>query len=124
MKKILVLVFLFVSVGLFADELSIEAQAVRESMPDTYGIIKTRASVEWGSDYAMVVYEINKQAKGLVECAAFMQDDADLFVQCYLKWTDHPDLVTSGEVSCMLAPTDWSMVSWEYKKQASARAAY
>ena len=59
---ILTLVMILMAISANA-QLEQVAQAVKNTSPQKYGLIKAYAEQQFESDYTMVVYSINKQAK-------------------------------------------------------------
>lgn len=122
MKKILiVLVLLTASTLVFADGLNGYAESIKDAAPETYNAIATRAILEWGSDHAMIVWEINQQCEAFIEGMTLFDKDRELFVKCVLEWCDDRDAV---QEDIMTASIDWRMVIWEFNRQYGAKNAY
>lgn len=108
MKKILFTIILLLTAFMVAGQgLNKEAEMLKNaSDTELYESIKKRALNKWGSDYDMVVFEINKQAKSLLKFYQEMQKweedspEYEILIRAYQKW---------GE--------DYDMVVYEYTKQ-------
>ena len=122
---------------LFGEGLGINAQNIKKISPDGYEIIKAMAVDEWGTDHSMVLYEINNQCNAAIEMITILFDKGDLMLfaeaviawsikstdvqnmNIIIAWTDGADMS-----SIFTLFVDWSMVSYEYKKQISAAKSY
>lgn len=110
MKKLLIIIaLLFTAVS--HGQLNAEAKvlAASEQFQKDYNIIKTNAQERWGSDYEMVVYEINKQSKALFRLLDLIKQveegdvEYDILVDALARWE-----------------YDYEMVVYEYEKQVEA----
>lgn len=120
----------------FSQELDFNAKTIKEKYPDKYtNTIRTHAMSEWGTDYRMVVYEINKQSDALVELInAFKSEHTNIAYQAILKWSidgykEHnkeqfKEIQTFGLEQLLDFHCDWRMVKYTYDKQVKAKGAF
>lgn len=127
MKKIMFLLFIFAFIFNVsaADHLNKSAVYVKENSPQVYDVIKDYSEGKWGTDYGMVVYEINQQCEGLLNVFILLHDSTDaeetVIVNAIDKWCD-------GDVmnyeNPFLAPINWHMVVYTAREQIKAMGAY
>lgn len=79
MKKLIFLLLLLASTVVQAQSLNAEAKYLQktEATQEAYQKIENFAKNKWGRDYKMVVYEVNKQSKALVEILLIITQNDD-----------------------------------------------
>jgi len=123
-KRIFIVVFLVLTIGLFADGLNSNALLLKNNIPDTYQAIKNRAVGEWGDDHTMVVYVINKQSDALFEVLELTEVDEEIVIYAIYEWCDDKVRLEANPDDMFIIPIDWEMAAYTAKKQISAKAAY
>lgn len=135
-KTILILTAMLISVLIHAQGLNSNASYIKDSLQLDYEqTIRKHALVEWGDDYSMVVYEINKQADALFELIKiFESNNTNIVFKAIQEWsidgyksdniTNFKELKTFGLKQLIKLNCDWSMVKYEYDKQVKAKNAF
>ena len=122
MKKIsLVVLILLVGFALFADGLNDNAQYLKDTHPDIYEAIKTRAIGEWDNDHTMILYIINQQSTAIRECSRLVLEYKLIVETQMVAWCDG-DAYSYDEI--YEAPVDWTMVLYVSKMQIKAQGSY
>ncbi len=117
-------------------ELNSYASHIRENYPKEYDeTLKKYALLEWREDYSMVVYEINRQAEGIFALInQFVSDNTNIVINAILEWSrdgyydrnlkilEEIDSINLDNLLRMHC--DWTMVEYEYSKQAKAKRAF
>ncbi len=128
MKKIIVL--LLVLFTMLSAKVDPKATQLKKEFPVQYGYIKQVAVEEWGNQYNMISYEINKQSKAFYYMLyAFEPSDSKLFFDAVSKWTldgNHnlKEMKKSKSKSITVMgkfKVNWNMAKYEYDKQVKAR---
>lgn len=120
-KTIIALIILVSASSASFAQLKSDATMLKKEMPKSYDAIRTFAVAEWGSDHNMVVYEINKQAKAMIDMLSTPNKNDSIFLEAYTKWTEKN--VSTLRIS-ENPTTNWNMVLYEYKKQTKASSSY
>lgn len=140
MKKLILAILLnlfFLNIGL-AQELSINSKLIREKYNYEYEyIFKHYAVKEWGEDYAMVLFEINRQSDSFIELINKLKsENLSIFKNAILEWSregykeenlrkmreeGNSIFITSKLIKLK---TDWSMVKFEYDRQVKAKESF
>jgi len=122
--------------SLFAQELESQASYIKDNYPDDYQTtIRKHALEEWGNDFSMVVYEINKQSEALFELVnAFESDNTNIAFRAIQEWSidgylssnieKFKKIKTFSVENLIKLHCDWSMVKYEYDKQVKAKNAF
>jgi hypothetical protein len=135
-KLVLIFVAMLITVAAKSQGLESNGQYIKDNFPNAYEkTIKKHALAEWGNDYSMVVYEINKQSDALVSLIdKFESDNTNIAFQAIQEWSidgykssniekfrnmDTFDLKSLIKFHC-----DWSMVKYEYDKQVKAKNSF
>ena len=137
--SLIITIMVFIAASIAAEGLTTEALVLKESYPQGYQVIVGHAEDKWGSDYSMVVYQINKQVKAFAQCFDKFGNpngDTNLWVIAYYRCSidgtasDNLDLLIAaldgngsiGDLST--ANVNWEMMIFEYEKALAARSAY
>lgn len=122
MKNLLAILFL---IPFFAQSQTLcnEAYFLKTDRPSIYETIESEAKKEWGNDFNMVVYEINKQSTALLDFTDLFQHfksegnkkGMEIMSQALMKWTE-------GEFKDLSSRVDWNMVMHEANKQLQSWA--
>jgi hypothetical protein len=140
MKKLIFAILLnmfFLNIGL-AQELSINSKLIREKYNYEYEyVFKHYAVKEWGEDYAMVLFEINRQSDSFIELINKLKsENLSIFKNAILEWSregykeenlrkmreeGNSIFITSKLIKLK---TDWSMVKFEYDRQVKAKESF
>ena len=135
-KSILILALLFTSSIIHCQELKSNASYIKSNYSADYETtVKKHAVEKWNDDYSMIVYEINKQADALVNLIKeFETENTNIVFKAMLKWSIEGyesnntskinELKTFGLEQLITFDCDWSMVSYEYKKQVKAKSSF
>lgn len=137
MKKLVIFigfVLLFLSPGF--GQLNSQAQYIRENFPNQYEqTIRKYAVDEWGTDYTMIVYEINKQSEALFSLiGSFESQHTEIVLNAIREWS-HPgyeshnlELFRQMEVfdleNLMEFHCNWPMVKYIYDRQVKAKESF
>lgn len=137
MKKLFLLIIIaFITVGLNAEGLKVNASHIKKSYPTEYeSTIKKHAVEEWKIDFSMVVYEINKQSDALVELIdEFKSENTNIAFRAIQEWSIEgyksanikvfEEITTFGLKYLLKMHCDWSMVKYEYDKQVKAKNSF
>jgi len=137
-RRFFTLIFIILAVMLTAEGLTGNAVAIKESYPEGYEVIKERAIQEWGTDHAMVLYEINKQCDSVLNVlglAIAETGDLSVFMGAVEDWSASGTVLSNleklnswlnGEDFYIIFTMrcDWAMVEYEYNKQMESAGAY
>jgi hypothetical protein len=140
MKKILLLLLLnifFLNIGL-AQELSINSKLIREKFNYEYEYnFKHYAVKEWEQDYAMVLFEINRQSDSFIELINKLKsENLPIFKNAILEWSrdgykeeNIRKMREEGNSIFIMnklikLKVDWSMVKFEYDRQVKAKESF
>lgn len=118
MKKITILIALIVIAQFgFSQALCSDAQILKKDMPELYSGIYDRAVEEWGSDAAMILWEINNQSEAYMDLGRDPDLITTVFESAYDEWYDpsYP-----GWAHYDYGRADWVMIRWEYDRQLDA----
>lgn len=132
--------FTVLAINLFAavpsGELTENAKYIKENHNAEYELtIKKNALAEWGNDFKMVVYTINRQSDALVELVKiFEKDNTQIFYDAMLEWSTDgwkeknkavfQEMSSMSIASLMKLNCDWKMVLYIYKRQVKAKNAF
>jgi len=137
--SLIITIMVLMATSVAAEGLAVEALAIKEMYPIGYQVIVDHAEQEWGSDYTMVVHQINKQTKANVECLGIWSSggiDMQLWSDAYQKWSYEGSLAKNidllvaffdnktGWAGLLSADVDWEMIAYTYKKELAAKSAY
>ncbi len=138
MKKrisILAVLLTILVIGIWANKLNDEALQVQRTDPGGYLVIKEAAIEDHPYDYALQLWEINRQCKAFVE--VFLNDDqvdSDVLMLAHVEfikvtqeeWAALVDVAIREHkpYAFLYGPTDWAMVQWEYDRQMKARGSF
>jgi len=137
MKKILFIMLLtFTMVSIFSQGLNTAADYIKTNYSSKYQeTIRKHALNEWGSDYTMVVYEINTQSDALVDLInMFESDNTQILFEAMKNWSY--DGYETSTVNLFKQLTivnleemikfhcDWVMVKYQYNNQAKAKNSF
>lgn len=120
MKRIFILFLFLFSFSVQSQELSPQAKSLKDSKTETYNAVKNFAINKWEDDHDMIVYEINKQTESLFEALKLSESNMSIFSKALNKWGDN----INAENVLKNSTIDWSMVTYEMKKQIKAKNAY
>lgn len=123
---------------LFGEGLGKNARYIKEFCPDGYEIIKAEAVNVWGSNYSMVLFQINTESDSLTEVIQLLSEkdgDLEIFTRAVVNWSAKGTSAKNamiiatwtyqGEFSSIYGiATNWSMVLFEYEYQISAANSY
>jgi|688.fasta_scaffold153446_4 hypothetical protein len=140
MKKLIFAILLnlfFLNIGL-AQELSINSKLIREKYNYEYEYnFKHYAVKEWGEDYAMVLFEINRQSDSFIELINKLKSEhLSIFKNAILEWSREGykeenlrKIREEGNSIFIMSKliklkTDWSMVKFEYDRQVKAKESF
>lgn len=135
-RTILFILIIFMIGSTNAQSLDYNASYIRKNYESDYeATIKKHALAKWGTDYDMVVYEINKQSDELVALIdVFESDNTNIAYEAVQKWShdgyensniaQFKKLETFGLEELLKMHCDWSMVKYEYDKQVKAKSAF
>lgn len=119
-----------------AQGLNSNGSYIKINYPDEYETtIKKQALKEWGDDYSMVVYEINKQADALFQLIDnFQSENTNIVFKAIQEWSIEgynghniklfKEMKTFGLKELIKLRCDWSMVKYEYDKQVEAKNSF
>jgi len=136
MNKIAITAILILCSVFTQAQLGTSAKYFKQNYPTEYeSTIKRHALQEWGEDYTMVVYEINKQADAIVDiCTQFESKHTRQLVGAIREWsidgyvTHNLEQVKAMKVvdrkTLIKIYCDWSMVKYEYSKQVKAKGSF
>lgn len=119
---------LFFSASLTAQGLNAPATELKDSQNPIYDSMKERAISKWRNDHAMIVYEINTQAKAFQDIGVLLINENNspealkLFYSCVLKWSNGEVDPQKGVLNN--STVDWAMVHYEFKNQLKAKKSY
>ncbi len=138
MKKTNLIIFILLlttSIIYGASSLNFNASQIKTNYPIQYeNTIKRNASENWGSDYSMVLYEINKQSDDLMGLVKkFESQYTGIVRNAIIDWSidgyanKNSNLLNALSVfnleGLIALNCDWSMVEYEYDKQVKANSA-
>ena len=97
--------------------------------------IRKHAVEEWGEDFSMVIYEINKQSDALTTLIqSFKSTNTNIVFRAIQQWSIEgykeknikvfSSMSSFGLKDLLKMHCDWSMVKYEYNKQSKAKSAY
>ena len=127
---------IFLTSSVTAQGLDANAAHIKKTFPNAYqDTIRKHAVSEWGDDFTMVVYEINKQADALVELInTFKSENTDIAFRAIQEWSLSGHVESNIErfraidsfdlKSLVVFQCDWSMVKYEYDKQLEAKNSF
>ena len=122
MKKTLFIAsLLLITFSLFSEGLNLDAEYLKSSYPTIYEAVKERAIGEWEEDHTMILFEINRQSKALLECNDLLEYEVAIINRQIVEWCDY-DIRDYEDF--YLAPIDWAMVLFVSKNQIKARGNY
>lgn len=133
MKTLLLLLLTTSAIG---QELSGTGKYVKENYSKQYeATIKKHALLEWGTDYNMVVWEINSQVDALIELIQTFETKHTRVVFDAIREWSQDGYEGANEKIIKAMPNfsitellrlhcDWKMVVWEYKKQVKAKGSF
>ena len=137
MKKLFTLLLLTAMViSANSQELEVNAKHIKEKYSSDYtATIRKYAVQEWGDDYQMIVYEINKQCDALVDLVnEFKSENTNIAYKAILEWSqdgyetknsqEFQKIKVFGVEQLLKLHCDWQMVKYEYDKQAKAKNAF
>ncbi len=119
-----------------AQGLNSNGSYIKKNYPNEYETtIKKQALKEWGDDYSMVVYEINKQADALFQLIEnFQSGNTNIVFNAIQEWSIEgfnsrniklfKEMKTFGLKELIKLHCDWSMVKYEYDKQVKAKNSF
>lgn len=114
MRKLILLVMLFMTVATTMAQLNTQAETVKQEFPETYSKIRKGAVDKWDSNHKMIVYEINGQCEAYFKLGDYIQRldyDKELMLDAIVKWSE------DGIVN-------YKMVIYTYKNQIKAKGVY
>jgi hypothetical protein len=139
MKKVfsgLLFMICFSNIGL-AQELNTNAKMIKEKFNYEYeNNFKIFAVKEWKDDFAMVVYEINRQSDSYVEMVNKLKTEhTTIFFNALNEWAregyKEDNLRKMREEfkpvsinNFIKLKVDWSMVKYEYDRQVKAKESF
>ena len=139
MKKIflaLLLNFFFLNISI-AQELNKNARMIKEKFNYEYdNNFKYFALKEWKDDFAMVVYEINRQSDSYVELLDKLKPEySSIFLNALNEWARdgykeenlrkmREDFKPGNINNFIKLKVDWSMVKYEYERQVKAKESF
>ena len=140
MKKVILVILLnifFLNIGL-AQELSINSKLIKEKYNYEYeNIFKHYAVKEWEEDYAMVLFEINRQSDSFIELINKLKsENLPIFKNALLEWSREGykeenirKMKEEGNSIFLMSKliklkVDWSMVKFEYDRQVKAKDSF
>jgi hypothetical protein len=140
MKKLLLALLLniFYLNIVFAQELSINSKLIREKFNYEYEYnFKYFAVKEWEQDYAMVLFEINRQSDSFIELINKLKsENLPIFKNAILEWSrdgykeeNIRKMREEGNSIFIMnklikLKVDWSMVKFEYDRQVKAKESF
>lgn len=119
-----------------AQGLNANASYIKDNYSSDYeATLKKYALNEWGNDFSMVVYEINKQADALFQLIdEFKSENTNVAFGAIQKWSREgylnsnislfKKMDTFGLKELLKLHCDWSMVKYEYDKQVEAKKSF
>lgn len=134
-KTITTLALAFVAFAGLAQELSAESKFIKSNYVEGYDIIKVASLQEWGTNYNMVVYQINNETKALYGIInAFESDNTQTLYECMIKWSYEgkeahtkamfKNMKTFDLESALKFHVNWNMVLYNYNLQVKAKGAF
>lgn len=137
MKKIIVLIGLVIFPCMnIAQKLNSNAHYIKMNHTTQYEqTLKKYALAEWGDDFSMVVYEINKQADALFALInEFKSKNTQITFKAIQEWSINGYKSRNSELfkkmetfnleNLLKMHCDWSMVKYEYSKQVKAKNSF
>ncbi|MDX1828758.1 MAG: hypothetical protein R3342_04345 [Lutibacter sp.] len=137
MKKIIIFLVVSIMTNVASSQsLNSNASYIKNNYETEYeNIIKKHALNEWKDDFSMVVYEINKQADALIELiGAFKSENTNIAYKAIQEWSFDgyqsfninifKEMKSFGLKDLVKMQCDWTMVKYEYLKQAKAKNAF
>ncbi len=136
--NITTIIIFFVTVlnSAYGQSLSANAQFIKQKYPSAYeNNIKKFAILEWKEDYAMVLYEINKQSDAFASIYENLKSEhVEILFRAILEWSREGKRIANSKKLSQLKSLyfsdlidlecDWSMVKYEYEKQVKAKLAF
>jgi hypothetical protein len=136
MKKIIFTIMLFSSFLVNGQSLKSNASNIKDNYSKEYkNTIRKHAVAEWGEDFSMVIYEINKQSDALtILIQNFKSNNTNIVFRAIQQWSIDGykeknikvfrSMSSFGLKDLLKMNCDWSMVKYEYNKQSKAKSAY
>lgn len=115
MKKLILAFILLSTVTINAQGFNEETEFIKENYPEVYSEILTLAVNEWGDNYSMSIFEVNRQSESFIKLAKLtIRDDYDEEIMEYAldEWIK----VVDGVTVC-----DYAAVLFTYKKQLNSK---
>jgi len=135
-KAIIILTILLTTTVAKAEGLNSNSSYIKSNYSKEYEqTLKKYALAEWKDDYSMVIYEINKQSDALVNLIdEFESDNTNVAFRAMQEWSRggyrnqniklFKEMKTFGLNDLLKMHCDWSMVKYEYDKQAKAKNSF
>ena len=135
MKTLTLIFFVLLTFTAKSQNLNAEAQHIKTNYPEGYEIIKQAALDKWGTDFSMVVYQINTQCKAVYSVVnSFETDNTVILYQSLQQWSyEGYELHTEstfralkqfGLNDALKFHVDWNMVLYTYNNQVKAKRAF
>jgi hypothetical protein len=139
MKKIILGIMLIVSFAItgITQELNTNAKMIKEKFNYEYeNNFKSFAVKEWKDDFAMVVYEINRQSDSYFEMMNKLKSEySSIFFNALNEWAREgykeenlrkirEDFKPASINNFIKLKVDWSMVKYEYDRQVKAKESF
>lgn len=137
MKKYILFFFiLFVAFPSKSQGLNRNASNIKANYPSEYeNTLKKYALSEWGDDFSMVVFVINKEADAIVELIdSFKTENTKILYNAIKEWSregyvNHNVRIFDGMTAVGLNDLlkmhcDWDMVKFVYNKQVEAKNSF
>lgn len=139
MKKIILglLLIAFFAITGIAQELNTNAKMIKEKFNYEYeNNFKSFAVKEWKDDFAMVVYEINRQSDSYFEMMNKLKSEhSTIFFNALNEWAREgykednlrkirEEFKASSINNFIKLKVDWSMVKYEYDRQVKAKESF
>ena len=136
MKKVVIIAVLLFSILINAQGLKPNANHIKDNYPIEYkNTIRKHAIEEWGEDFSMVIYEINKQSEALANIIkTFKGSNTNTVFRAIQEWSIDgykeknvkifKSMNTFDYQSLLKMHCDWSMVKYEYDKQIKAKKSF
>lgn len=138
MKKIIIsIIFLMLTLHVFAENLDATREFVKMQAPEIYINIKTRAISEWQTDHEMILYVITNQCVAFMHTLQLINNDNEnynIFIPAIEDWSydietvnKNFDLIDNNITSdrwLLELDVDWEMIEYTMLNQIKAKGLY
>ncbi len=137
MKKIFTILIMLISTSyLYSQGLNSNATYIKTNFSTEYEqTLKKYAVNEWKNDFAMIVYEINRQSDSLFALIKeFKSENTNIVYNAIQEWSKEGYLSVNNKLfeemkvfdlkNLIKFHCDWAMVKYEYDRQVKAKNSF